>query len=99
MSQPSVKPRPTSAPRWLVAVSVGLVAMLASALGIVRATNGAMADVPRVSVVTTALSPASDGFENYLLVGSDSRAGADPNEKISQILAPRKTIPDFVRTH
>ena len=65
----------------MIAVSVGLVAMLASALGIVRATNGAMADVPRVSVVTTALSPASEGFENYLLVGSDSRAGADPNEK------------------
>ena len=55
--------------------------MLASALGIVRATNGAMADVPRVSVVTTALSPAGEGFENYLLVGSDSRAGADPNDK------------------
>lgn len=81
MSSTDVKARPASAPRWLIALSVGLVAMLASALGIVRATNGALADVPRVPVVTTALSPASDGFENYLLVGSDSRANADPTEK------------------
>lgn len=81
MSSTDVKVRPSSAPRWLIAISVGLVAMLASALGIVRATNGALADVPRVPVVTSALSPASDGFENYLLVGSDSRANADPTEK------------------
>lgn len=81
MSSADVKVRPSSAPRWLIALSVGLVAMLASALGIVRATNGALADVPRVPVVTSALSPASDGFENYLLVGSDSRANADPTEK------------------
>ena len=81
MSSSDVNLRHASAPRWLIALSVGLVAMLASALGIVRATNGAMADVPRVSVVSAALSPASDGFENYLLVGSDSRVGADPNDK------------------
>lgn len=81
MSTTDVKSRPTSAPRWLVALSLGLVTMLASALGIVRATNGALADVPRVALVDSALSPASDGFENYLLVGSDSRANADPNDK------------------
>ncbi len=73
--------RQSGAPRWLIAVSVGLVTMLASALGMVRATNGALTDVPRVSIVSSALSPASDGFENYLLVGSDSRANADPTEE------------------
>ena len=53
---------------------------LAGALGIVRATNSALDSVPRVSVVNAALSPASKGFENYLLVGSDSRAGVDASD-------------------
>lgn len=53
---------------------------LAGALGIVRATNSALDSVPRVSVVSAALSPASKGFENYLLVGSDSRAGVDASD-------------------
>lgn len=53
---------------------------LAGALGIVRATNAALDRVPRVSVVNAALSPASDGFENFLLVGSDSRADADATD-------------------
>lgn len=65
----------------MIALSLGLVVMLASALGIVRATNEALTDVPRVGIVDSALSPESDGFENYLLVGSDSRANADPTEK------------------
>jgi LCP family protein required for cell wall assembly len=81
VSSSNVKSRHASAPRWLIALSIGLVTLMASALGIVRATNGALTDVPRIPIVTAALSPASDGFENYLLVGSDSRAHADPNDK------------------
>jgi polyisoprenyl-teichoic acid--peptidoglycan teichoic acid transferase len=72
--------RVSGVPRWLVGVSIALVMMLAGALGIVRATNSELDKVPRVSVVNAALSPASDGFENYLLVGSDSRAGADVSD-------------------
>ena len=35
--------------------------------------------VPRVNGVASALSPANSNFENYLLVGSDSRSDGDPN--------------------
>jgi LCP family protein required for cell wall assembly len=34
-----------------------------------------------VPAATPALSPPSDGVENYLLVGSDSRASADPTDE------------------
>jgi LCP family protein required for cell wall assembly len=34
-----------------------------------------------VPAATPALSPPSDGVENFLLVGSDSRASADPSDK------------------
>ena len=54
---------------------------LAGALGIVRATNSHLDSVRRVPEVTSALSPASEGVENYLLVGSDSRASADPTDE------------------
>lgn len=72
--------RASGAPRWLVGASIALVMTLAGALGIVRATNAELDAVPRVPVVNAALSPASDGFENYLLVGSDSRAGVDASD-------------------
>ena len=54
---------------------------LAGALGIVRATNAHLDSVRRVPAATPALSPPSDGVENFLLVGSDSRASADPSDK------------------
>ena len=60
---------------------VALVMSLAGALGIVRATNAHLDSVRRVPAATPALSPPSDGVENFLLVGSDSRASADPSDK------------------
>ncbi len=60
---------------------VALVMSLAGALGIVRATNAHLDSVRRVPAATPALSPPSDGVENFLLVGSDSRASADPRDK------------------
>lgn len=66
--------------RFLMLVGIAVVVMLATALGVVRGTNGALDNVSRVSLVSAALSPASEGFENYLLVGSDSRATADPSD-------------------
>ena len=68
------------APRWMIVLCVALVMSLAGALGIVRATRGHLDSVTRVPAATSALSPATDGIENYLLVGSDSRASADPND-------------------
>jgi LCP family protein required for cell wall assembly len=64
----------------MLIVSVALVMSLAGALGIVRASNAQLDKVSRVASVTAVLSPATDGVENYLLVGSDSRASADPSD-------------------
>lgn len=63
----------------MIAVAVALVVSLAGALGIVRATNSHLDDVSRVVMMSNVLSPPTDGVENYLLVGSDSRADVDPS--------------------
>lgn len=65
----------------MLVASVALVMSLAGALGIVRATNSHLDSVRRVPAATPALSPPSDGVENFLLVGSDSRASADPSDE------------------
>ncbi len=72
--------RVTGAPRWMLVGSVALVMSLAGALGIVRATNSALDGVGRMAAVTPVLSPPTAGVVNYLLVGSDSRASADPTD-------------------
>ncbi|MFM9084389.1 MAG: LCP family protein [Actinomycetota bacterium] len=71
----------TGAPRWMITASFALVLSLAGALGIVRATNSALDGVSRVEAVAPVLSGPCDGVVNYLLVGSDSRVGADPNDE------------------
>lgn len=63
----------------MIVVSVSLVVALGGALGIVRATNSHLDDVGRVVMMSNVLSAPTDGVENYLLVGSDSRASVDPN--------------------
>lgn len=65
----------------MIVVSVAVLMSLAGALGIVRATNAHLDSVGRVLAATPALSPATEGIENYLLVGSDSRASADPADE------------------
>ncbi|MEY3805512.1 MAG: hypothetical protein RIR69_324 [Actinomycetota bacterium] len=72
--------RVTGAPRWMWIVAVALVVSLAGALGIVQAANGQLDKIARNVIVAEALSPPSEEVENVLLVGSDSRAGADPND-------------------
>lgn len=73
--------RVAGTPRWMIVVSVAIVLSLAGALGIVRATKAHLSDVARAATADAALSPATDGVENYLLVGSDSRASADPTDE------------------
>lgn len=68
------------APRWVLILVTAVLVSLAGALGLVRATNAQLSGVMRVPAVAAALSPATPGIENYLLVGSDSRAGADPTD-------------------
>lgn len=72
--------RLAGAPKWMWVVSIALVVSLAGALGIVRAAHGQLDKISRNTTVTEALSPISEQVENVLLVGSDSRAGADPND-------------------
>lgn len=72
--------RLSGAPRWMLVLTTAIVVALAGALGIVRATNQALDGVARVPQVTPVLSPATDGVVNHLIVGSDSRSAADPND-------------------
>lgn len=61
-------------------LGTALCVALAGAFGLVRATNAQLDGVARIEAVVPALSPATPGVENYLLVGSDSREGADPTD-------------------
>ena len=72
--------RIAGAPRWLFVVSVALVMSMAGALGIVHAAKSQLDHANRVIVTSSVLSPPTDGVENYLLVGSDSRASASPDD-------------------
>lgn len=64
----------------MIVAGTAVVVMLGGALGLVRAVNAGMDGVARVDAVSAVLSPPTDGVENYLLVGSDSREGADPSD-------------------
>lgn len=71
------KTRPSS---WLVSAGIAAAVSLIGAIGLVRATNSQLASVKRDTIEPGVLSPPSDTFENYLLVGSDSRDGSDPSD-------------------
>jgi len=58
-------------------VMLAIVAVAGSA-GLVVAANRTVDTIQRVAEVTPVLSPSNPNIENYLLVGSDSRANADP---------------------
>ena len=64
----------------MIVACCALVLSLAGALGIVRATGSSLDTVARLPEVTPVLSGATDGVENILLVGSDSRVGSDPSD-------------------
>lgn len=51
----------------------------ATAAGVLVSAKSAVGTVHRLDAVTRALSSPSDTVENFLLVGSDSRANSDPN--------------------
>ncbi|MCU1504841.1 MAG: putative LytR family regulatory protein [Ilumatobacteraceae bacterium] len=51
----------------------------AGALGVIASANRTIGKVSRVPEVSPALSPTRADIENFLLVGSDSRADVDPN--------------------
>lgn len=63
----------------ITGVNLAILFVIASAAGLVVAVRGEVNGVARVSQVDTVLSSPSSGFVNYLIVGSDTREGADPN--------------------
>lgn len=64
-----------------LAAATGLLAVTAAALGVGLGTTARarIDEIPRIDSLAGVLSPPGP-IENYLLVGSDSRAGADPND-------------------
>ena len=65
---------------WLVAVAILALLGAAGFMGVARALDDSLADVRREVSLTSVLAEPNDQFVNFLVVGSDSRAGADPND-------------------
>jgi anionic cell wall polymer biosynthesis LytR-Cps2A-Psr (LCP) family protein len=65
-------------------VTIGLIFILISTVGLVVATRQQEANVHRANELNGILADTGGPFVNYLLVGSDSRAGIDANELKSE---------------
>lgn len=93
LESPSRSSRPPDTPGWdpragaasrpprrlaMLLLSIGLVAVVSS-VGVVVAANRQVARIQRIPGLASVLSAPSDNVENFLLVGSDSREGIDPN--------------------
>lgn len=85
--------RVVNAPRWIIVVCVAVVMSLAGALGVVRAANNQLATVHRSAQVASALMPVTNGVENFLLVGSDTRASADPSDPDYKVVGSTNATP------
>ena len=60
-------------------VLLAVIVAVACTTGILIATRSVVDQVPRVTGLSGVLSSGNATVDNYLLVGSDSRAGGDPN--------------------
>lgn len=65
---------------WLVAASLFVALGASGYLGVGRSLDARFAAVRRDASLATVLAEPNDRFVNFLLVGSDSRAGADPRD-------------------
>jgi len=72
------RPRQRIAP-GLNVVTLGLFFLVVSAVGLFIATRQQEASVERVGELDGVMADSQSSFVNYLLVGSDTREGADPN--------------------
>lgn len=72
---------PRARRRWIGSSALVLVVVfaLASSLGLLAATNQQESNVERVTELSDVMADSGGPFVNYLLVGSDTREGADPN--------------------
>ena len=66
--------------RVLNAIAIAAVVGVAGATGVVSATNHKADSVEKVDVLADVVVEKQTGWENYLLVGSDTREGADPSD-------------------
>lgn len=66
--------------RWVVAGALALCVASTGTAGLVAGVRASLGDVRREESLVGVLSPESPSVVNYLLVGSDSRAGADPGD-------------------
>jgi LCP family protein required for cell wall assembly len=77
--QPVMEPVRRKGSRLAPMLAVIVVVAAACAAGLLIATRRVSDSVTRVPGVAEVLSPANPNVENFLLVGSDSRAEGDPN--------------------
>lgn len=75
---PPVRRRRSIAPRVNI-ITVALAFVVLTAVGLLVATKQQEANVERVGELNGMLTDTSGPFVNYLLVGSDTREGVDPN--------------------
>lgn len=68
------------AARFVIAACLAAIIAFSGAAGLVSGAKSQMKDVKRNTEVVTDLAPANPDFENFLLVGSDSREGIDPTQ-------------------
>ncbi|MCU1395812.1 MAG: putative LytR family regulatory protein [Ilumatobacteraceae bacterium] len=66
--------------RGLSFLVLAVVIAAAGAAGVIRTANQQVARIARVDGLAGVLSPSNPNVENFLLVGSDSRAGEDPTD-------------------
>lgn len=66
--------------RVLNAIAIAAVIGATGATGVVSATRDKADRVEKVDVLQDVVAPKITGWENYLLVGSDTREGADPSD-------------------
>ena len=78
--RPETRTRGKRSTRLIITAVTALVTAVAGAFGIVRNVHAQLDGIRRETTATSALSAPDPLFENYLLVGSDSRAGADPSD-------------------
>ena len=78
--RPATRSRGKRSTRLIVVGVTALVTALAGTFGIVKSVHVQLDGIKRETIATSALSAPDPLFENYLLVGSDSRAGADPTD-------------------
>ena len=78
--RPETRTRGKRTTRLIITAVATLVTAGAGSFGIVRNVHAQLDGIQREITATSALSAPDPLFENYLLVGSDSRAGADPTD-------------------